>query len=130
MSFRVMLLLLCLVLFSACNAQQASRHLPNDYKVWVMNAREVYLADRNNELVIGPALRKIGVTKHHIVTFSEPSNPEYTGNLRTTGYSVLDVSTGKVSTGLSEQDVQVLLTNKGEIFPEMVDFDAYPLVSR
>ncbi len=129
MIVRILLMLLCLTL-SACSARQASQHLPGGYNVWVMNAQEIYLADRNKELLVGPGLRSIGITKEHIVAFSDPPSSGYIGNLRTDGYSVLDVSTGDVSTRLSKQEAQALLTSKGESFPEMLSFDAYPVTNQ
>lgn len=110
--------------------QAALASLPGGYKIWVMNSKEIYLSAQDNELVVGPALRKIGVTEHYIVTFSDKAGAEYIGNLKTSNYSLVNVQDGTITTDLSESDAKSALQKKGDAFPAMLDFNSYPLVTQ
>jgi hypothetical protein len=118
-------LLLILLATSACGRSDPPADLPGGYKVWIMNANEIYLANANNELIAGPALRKIGATQRHIVAWCEEPDKAYTGNVRTVGYSVVDLSNGSLSSGLTEEQAKKELTEEGSTFPEMKGFEAY-----
>jgi hypothetical protein len=113
-----------------CADKATTTPLPGGYKVWVMNSEEVYVSDAGNELLVGPLLRKIGVTKRHIVTTSEAAGPGYIGNLRTSGYSLIERSTRKVTTGMTEDEATRKLSQMGESMPALLDFKRYQLVTQ
>jgi hypothetical protein len=114
--------------FSGCSADAPSERLPGGYKIWVMNAQEIYLSDKDDELLVGPALRTIGTTTSYIVAFCEPAPSGYQGNLRSSGYSLIKVKSGVVRTGLQLHDVERELNAAGEVMPKMLSYDRYRAV--
>lgn len=123
----VTLILACTL---GCSSQTATRTLPDGYKVWVMNSEEVYVSNADNELLVGPLLKQIGVTHRHIVTTSKVAGPSYIGNLRTSGFSLIERSTGNLTTGMTKADAARKLSATGESMPELVDFKAYELIKQ
>lgn len=120
-----------LTVLSAAGCKVGSANtLPDGYKVWVMNSEEAYVSDSSNELLVGPKLKKVGVTKRYIVTTSETAKPGYIGNLRTSGYSLIERSTRDVKTGMTEDQAKKQLSQVGESMPLLLDFDQYVLVTQ
>ncbi|WP_440975284.1 hypothetical protein [Pseudoxanthomonas winnipegensis] len=117
------------VLIFGCTRATVS-NLPDGYKVWAMNSEEIYVSDSSNELLVGPHLRQVGVTKHYIVTTSEAAGPNYVGNLHTSGYSLIERPTRRVETGLTESQAKERLFKVGESMPLLSDFNQYQLVTR
>lgn len=113
-----------------CADRAATTPLPDGYKVWVMNSEEIYVSDAGNELLVGPLLQQVGVTERYIVTTSEAAGPGYIGNLRTSGYSLIERSTRKVTTEMTEVEVKRQLSRTGESMPALLDFRRYELVTQ
>jgi hypothetical protein len=104
------------------------RKLPDGFKVWVMNSQEAYVSDANNVLLVGPRLRRIGVTEHYIVTTSDVAGPEYIGDLRTSGFSLIDRATGAVLSGMNEDDANRRLAHVGDAMPSLFEISSYDRV--
>lgn len=113
-----------------CTDGAVTRPLPDGYKVWVMNSEEVYVSDASNELLVGPLLKQVGVTDRYIVTTSEAAGPSYIGNLCTSGYSLIERSTHKVTTRMTEVEAKRQLSQAGESMPALLDFKSYELVTQ
>lgn len=113
-----------------CADRAVTSPLPDGYKVWVMNSEEIYVSDADNELLVGPLLKQVGVTEHYIVTTSETAGPGYIGNLRTSGYSLIERSTRKVTTGMTEVEAKRQLSLTGGSMPALLDFKRYELVTQ
>lgn len=118
-------LLLLLIAMSGCGKNEPRTDLPGGYKIWIMNAHEIYLSKSDNELLVGPALRKVGVAQGHIVAWCDEPDKSYTGDVRTVGYSVIDLSSGSLSSSLTEDQAREQLKNQGSTFPEMKGIEAY-----
>lgn len=128
---RVYILVVFLLVFPLLSCVENNRYsLPEGYKVWVMNSKEVYLSDKNNELLVGPSLKEIGLSKNYIVTYSGPVDAEYVGYLKTKNYSVLDLQTKILMTDLSEQDARDFLSKHGDVYPKMLSFNEYNIVDQ
>lgn len=123
----VAFMLACIV---GCTDRAVTRPLPDGYKVWVMNSDEIYVSDAGNELLVGPSLKKVGVTERHIVTTSDVAKPSYIGSLRTSGYSLIERSIRKVMTGMTEVEAQRELFQAGESMPALLDFRSYDSVTQ
>lgn len=113
-----------------CSNRVAMASLPDGYRVWVMNSEEIYVSDASNELLVGPLLKQVGVTERYIVMTSEAAGPGYVGNLRTSGYSLIERSTHKVMTGMTEVEAKRQLSEAGESMPALLDFNSYELVTQ
>lgn len=120
-------MLLCTL---GCADRAVTRPLPDGYKVWVMNSEEIYVSDARNELLVGPLLKQVGVTERYIVTTSEVAGSSYIGNLHTSGYSLIERSTRRVMTGMTEVEAKRQLSQVGESMPELLDFKRYALVTQ
>lgn len=120
-------MLACLL---GCANTASTSTLPDGYRIWVMSSEEVYVSDASNELLVGPSLRKVGVAKLYIVTISDAAGSSYMGHLRTSGYSLIERRTRKVSSGLTETDVKRQLAKGGEAMPDLLDFESYQLVTK
>lgn len=104
--------------------------LPDGYKIWVISSEEIYVSDSSNELLVGPHLRQVGVTKHYIVTTSEAAGPNYVGNLRTSGYSLIERPTRRVETQMTESQVKERLSRVAESMPLLSEFNQYRITAR
>ncbi|MBB6574824.1 hypothetical protein [Xanthomonas arboricola] len=120
--------LLILSILAGCSESKNSVSLPDGFKIWVMNSKEVYLANAGDELLVGPYLKNIGLTKNYIVTTSLKADSNYTGKIETSGYSLIERKSGRVFTHLSEIEVKKTLAEKGEYFPKLLEYRNYELV--
>jgi len=118
-------LLFVLIAVSGCKKNDPQIDLPSGYKVWIMNANEVYLSRSDNELLVGPSLRKVGFTQRHIVAWCDKPDQVYIGNIRTVGYSIIDLSDGSLSPNLTVEQASEKLKNQGSVLPEMKGIEAY-----
>ena len=113
-----------LAFMAACSSSTP----PDGFKVWVMNSEELYVSDANNVLLVGPCLERIGVTPHYVVTVGTAAGPEYIGNLRTSGYSLIDRSTHPVQSEMSEAEAAQRLSLVGDSMPMLAGVDEYQQV--
>jgi len=111
-------LLIGMVLCS-CTSSAQRLPMPDGYRVWVMNAREVYLANSEDVLIVGPKLVALGVSDHVIVTQNSSEDVTINGFANTPGYAVLDTRTGKFVAGLSMESMKDKVINLGVPIPEM-----------
>lgn len=126
---RVARFLLAGVLTAWGNISVARDALPGGYRVWVMNSQEVYLADRNDALMLGPALEQLGVTGGFIVARCGKAAPGVHTTVRTEGYVLLDVSSGGIVAGLTREQAESRLRELGAALPELEPYRNYPLES-
>jgi hypothetical protein len=117
-----------LAFLAACHSSTPPKTLPDGFKVWVMNSDERYVSDANDVLLVGPRLERIGVTSHYVVTVGTAAGPEYIGNLRTSGYSLIDRSTHLVQSEMSEAEAARRLSLVGDSMPALAGVNEYQRV--
>jgi len=93
-----------------------------------MNTYEIYVAKNDHELIVGPSLRKIGVSSHFIVTYCDKPHTGYEGVLTSRDFSLIDIRSKLVSTGLSRDAAMKQLVLYGDKFPQMRDYTDYKFV--
>jgi len=100
-----LILLLCLVLgvvAAGCWRQEVVE-LPNGYKVWAMNPREIYLANAKDELVVGFAIARVGIDSQTIVIECVNHAETVNGFANMSGYSIVDTNSGEIERGLDRE---------------------------
>lgn len=112
---------LCLVLavffFTACISRKDEGPLPNNYAVLAMGSMEVYVANPQRELLLGPTLVSIGVTNNFVIAFCGWETTERNGFANTVGYNILDTDSGQIVRKLSETEARSWIESKGLQFP-------------
>lgn len=93
-------LLLCLALAASGCWRNDVAEMPNGYKIWVMNSREIYLANMSNELVVGFAIANVGVDRHIVVVECAERAVTVNGFSNMSGYTIVDTASGLIDAGL------------------------------
>lgn len=125
--------LLLLVLLPACSKQESKEEiqtLPSGFNVWVMNDEEIYIANKNNELLVGPSLRNIAITNKFIIAFCDSPPDKFEGYPETVEYSAIDIASGSVKTNLSIEAVRDILKKNNENLPVMSDYNNFRPINR
>jgi hypothetical protein len=112
----VTLIVLVLV---ACNSHTDKRTLPNGYAVFAAGSTELYLANPQRELLLGPTLVSIGIVDPYVVVYCGWENSERNGFANTVGYNILNTKDGLIEKRLSEDAARAWLTLRGLQFPTM-----------
>lgn len=112
--------ILLLILVGACGSRPYQWQLPNGYTVFAANSTEVYVANAQRELLLGPSLKSVGISGDLIVVFCGWEPTVANGFRNTVGYSVLDTRTGQLVTGLNEQQANAEMRLRGQNMPELV----------
>lgn len=110
---------LLLLLMGACGSRTSEWHLPNGYLVFAAGSTELYVANPQRDLLLGPSLKSIGVSGDLVVAFCGWEPIVTNGFKNTIGYSLLDTKTGQIVRGLDEQQVKAEVTRLGHHMPEM-----------
>ncbi|MBD8528248.1 hypothetical protein [Pseudomarimonas arenosa] len=102
-----LVLFISLFLVAACSKTETVE-LPNGYKIWAMNPKEIYLSNAANELVVGFAIANVGVDGDLVVVECVDATPATSPNgyLNQKGYSLVNTSSGSIETGLTLPDVE------------------------
>ncbi|MGV7166805.1 hypothetical protein ACDI35_11730 [Xanthomonas axonopodis pv. cajani] len=119
--------LLTTLIFAGCSENKDPVSLPDGFKIWVMNSKEVYLSKADDELLVGPHLKDIGITETYIVTKSLKADSSYTGKIDTSDYSLVERRSGRVFTHLSRVEAKKILAERGENFPEISEYRNYKI---
>ena len=92
--------LLCLV--CGCGGNDFTVDLQNGYRLWKMNANEVYIAQPGDSLIIGPKIVLLNTEEEYIFGFVE--RPQRYSNLVeiTPGYFLVDTKNNTWEKGLSK----------------------------
>ncbi len=125
--------LLLLFLLPACSKQKPGDEilpLPSGFNVWVMNDEEIYIANKNNELLVGPSLRRVAITHKFIIAFCDSPPDKFEGYPSTIGYNAINIETGMVKTNLSIEAVTDLLSKNDEKLPVMLDYNNFRPINR
>ena len=114
-----------------CAPQPRKSELPNGYKIYVMNAEEVYLGDSSGNLIVGPGLTRVGVTQRYLITFSEKPKTNYLNRAEFAGgFGIVDMSSGTVTAPTTESRVRGVLQRDRLKMPEMRGLDDYSIVTQ
>lgn len=125
--------LLFVVLLTGCTKQKSENEiqtLPVGFNIWVMNDEEIYIANKNNELLVGPSLRNVAITNKFIIAFCDSPPDKFEGYTTTVKYSAIDITSGSVKTNLSVEAVKELLKKNNENFPVMSDYNNFRPINR
>jgi hypothetical protein len=110
-------MLMSLLMFAGCAARKDAASLPNYYSVLAMGSTEMYVADPQHELLLGPTLVSVGVVDQFVVAFCGWEASERNGFSNTVGYNILDTRSAQVVKKLSEEEARNWLSARGLEMP-------------
>ena len=114
-------MLLAVFVIAACMSRKDEGQLPNNYLVLAMGSTEVYVANPQRELILGPTLISVGVINNFVIAYCGWDTTERNGFANTVGYNILDTSDGRTVRKLSEAEARLWIESKGLHFPTMQD---------
>jgi hypothetical protein len=121
---RALLYSLMLVV-AACSKAWEPTALADGYQVMVMNSQEVYVANSESELILGPRIETIGLAPGVIVVNCGRDEVVINGFANTVGFNLIDTQTGQITKGLALSDVEVTLKSRDIPMPEMRALSSY-----
>jgi hypothetical protein len=110
---------------AACSKAWEPTALADGYQVMMMNSQEVYIANSENELILGPRIEKIGLAPGVIVVNCGRDKVVINGFANTVGFNLIDIQTGQVTKGLALSDVEAALKSRDIPMPEMRALSSY-----
>ncbi len=116
---RLVCLLLSLLVAAGCVARKDEASLPNGYWVLAMGSTEMYVADPQRELLLGPTLVSVGVLDQVVVAFCGWEKTERNGFANTVGYNILDTTSAQIVKNLSEEEARKWFSARGLDMPAL-----------
>jgi hypothetical protein len=117
--------ILALALLSACTSPWNPTQLVGGYQIMIMSTEEAYVADADNELVLGPNVVAIGVAPGIIVVDCGSSERVVNGFAPTVGFNLIDLASRSVTKGLTRGQVEEVLRTRDLPMPEMRELSFY-----
>lgn len=114
---KALLFVLSVFIVTACYSRKDEGPLPNSYAVLAMGSTEIYVANPQRELLVGPTLISIGVTNNVVIAFCGWEATERNGFANTVGYNILDTKSGEIVRKLSEAEARTWIESRGLQFP-------------
>lgn len=93
--------------------------MPNGYSLRAMSSTEVYVANPQRELLLGPTVIAIGVVGDHVVAFCGWERRVANGFQNTIGYNIIDTRSGAVVRKLTEAEARAWMESQRLAFPSM-----------
>lgn len=122
----ILSLLALLMLITACERSDwKPTPLVDGYQIMVMSSEEVYVANAQNELILGPEIETIGIAPGVIVVNCGPKKIVADGLENTAGFNLLDTRTGVIWKGLTATEVEQKLKSRKISMPEMRPLSSY-----
>ena len=91
----------------------------------VMSSEEVYVANAQNELILGPEIETIGIAPGVIVVNCGPNKIVADGLENTIGFNLIDTRTGVIWKSLTAAEAEQKLRSRGSSIPEMRPLSSY-----
>jgi hypothetical protein len=91
----------------------------------IMNSEEVYVAKADNELILGPRIKTIGIAPGVIIVDCGSDEVVVNGFANTLGFNLIDTRTGAVRKGLTLDDVRKELASRNIAVPAMRELSSY-----
>lgn len=100
---RILVIVLLVTIMVGCVDSDIAK-LPNGYEVFAANPREIYVANDKNELLVGFAIRRIGVEENVIFVECVDLSMAINGFQNMSGFSIIYTDTGQVDTNLNRTE--------------------------
>jgi len=118
-------LMYLLSLIAACDSSWQPTPLADGFQIMVMNSQEAYVANAENELILGPRIETIGLASGAIVVNCGSDDVVVNGFKNTVGYNLIDTQTGQVTKGLTRAAMEQKLLSIHLSMPEMRSLSSY-----
>jgi hypothetical protein len=113
------IIFLFLLILLGCSEHKDSRELTNGYKVLAMAPTEVYIANPDSELVVGPTIESIGLVGDLVVAYCGWEKSSANGFENTVGYNIVDTRNKNLLKNLSENEMREELKRLNLTMPRM-----------
>jgi hypothetical protein len=115
-----------LILIAACERSEwKPTPLVGGYQIMVMSSEEVYVANADNELILGPEIETIGLAPGVIVVNCGLNKVAPEGRANTVGFNLVDTQTGVIWKGLTAAEAEQKLKSRKISMPEMRPLSSY-----
>jgi hypothetical protein len=114
-----------MLLLAGCQHSWKPTPLADGYQIMVMNSQEIYIANADNELLLGPRIETIGAAPGVIVVNCGSEEVVVNGFANTVGLNLIDTSTGRVAKQLTPSQVEEELRSRNTPMPEMRPLSTY-----
>jgi hypothetical protein len=115
-----------LVLIAACERRLwEPTPLADGYQIMVMNSQEEYVANADNELILGPKIETIGLASDVIVVNCGLDKVVINEFANTVGFNLIDRRTGEITKGLTAAEAEQELRSRQRSMPEMRPLSSY-----
>ena len=122
---RTSLLAFTLILMACGSASWEPVPLTDGYQLMVMNSKEVYVANAQNELLLGPRIQAIGMAPGIIVVDCGTEKVVVNGFENTTGLNMIETKTGAIRKDIAQADLEREMANRNERKPELRPLASY-----
>lgn len=103
-----------------CDSSSSPIPIVGGYQILAMNPSEVYVADANRELILGPTIRGIGIAGNIIVVDCGTEARVVNGFSSTVGINLIDITSGLVMKNLSHEEADGDLRARDQSMPPLV----------
>ena len=118
--------LMLLVLVAGCERRPwAPTPLVHGYQIMIMNSDEAYIANAQNELILGTEIEAIGIGPGLIVVDCGRKEIVVNGFANTIGFNLIDTRNGELFKGLTAAEAEQKLRSRGNAMPEMRPLSSY-----
>lgn len=118
--------LVLLILVAACERRPwEPTPLVGGYQIMVMNPQERYIANAQNELILGPEIETIGIVSGVIVVNCGLKEVVVNRFANTVGFNLIDTRNGEIIKGLTAAEAEQELRSRGSSMPEMRPLSSY-----
>jgi hypothetical protein len=108
-----------LILIAACERHPFATPLVGGYQILMMGGHEDYVANAQNELILGPEIETIGIVSGVIVVDCGLNEGVTNGFANTVGFNLIDTRNGEITKGLTAAEAEQELRSRGSSMPEM-----------
>lgn len=115
-----------LILIAACERKPwEPTPLVDGYQIMIMNSDEAYIANVENDLILGPEIEAIGIAPGVIVVDCGLKDVVVNQFANTVGFNVIDTRTGIIWKRLTAAEAEQKLGAQGRAMPEMQPLSSY-----
>ena len=114
-----------LLLVSSCREPWEPTALIDGYQIMIMNSQEAYVANAENELLLGPDIESIGLAPGVIVVNCGEREVVVNEFKNTAGFNVIDTTNGAIVRGLTAEGAAADLRSRGSSMPQMRPLASY-----